>query len=597
MSKLDTKARSEKSASTRTRWLAFTLSGIVAAGVAYWFRSDRPPNLKEPFVLPQTDLGSLPKGLSDRVRTLQIEILDGRDLIQNLTRLGRLAHASGLPEIATVCWAQLAAIEPANPHWPYYLADLARTRRDEVAELAALQKARALDARYAPTPLHLANLYFRRSELTAAKEAYQTRLQLEPKDPHARLGLARIAQREGHPAQRLALLYEMVELTPDFPSAHNLLAAELSAQGDVEGARKHRWLGHNAGRWTNPPDPWLEALDDDCYDPNRLYMLTTRDYQLNRTERATKWMQRAAELRPNDFAHFEFVGDLYTKLGEYGKAIEAMNRALALNDNRSPTITVFSNLAEAYRQTEKPALALKIAESGLNYHPDAVELHNSIGVSLNAMGDKADAMTAFRRSIKLQPYNPDANFNLGYMLLEQGEEASGIEAIRRSLTQQPTFSKALTFLGQYELTAGDMDEAKRLLERQYDEFWGMPEARRHWAEWHFKAGTLISATNEEEAESLYRAGLKIDDSLSDLNLGLGALFVSQNRIPEAFIALQKVQALAPDDPRGFLYLGEAHLANGEHAAARQQLQVGLELAQASGQTATAARCRELLRSL
>ncbi len=583
--------------SARNRWLVFSISAALATGGAYWVWSEQTPQLREPFVLPRSSLSGLPQGLSERVKSLENQIREGHDLIQNLSRLGGLAHASGLPDIATACWTQLASIEPTNAHWPYYLADLARARRDDATELAALQTSQDLDPQYAPIPLHLANLHFRQGNLAAARHAFERRLKLKPNDPHARLGLARIAQREGKPEERFALLQEIVKVAPEFPSAHNLLAAELTARGDVEGARKHRWLGHSAGRWTNPADPWLDQLDQSCFAPNRLYVLTTRDYQLNRPTDALKWMQRAAELRPGNFAHLEFVGDLYIKLGDPQKAIKAMNRALALEDGQPPTLTLFINLAEAYRQLGQHELAINVIQDGLKYHPEAVELHNSLGVSLSMLGDKLAAMNAFQRAIELQPFNPDANFNLGYTLLEQGEETAGIEAIRRSLVQQPTFGKALTFLGQYELSSGDMVAAKNLLERLYDAYWGIPDARRLWAEWHFKAGALASSTDENEAESLYRAGLRIDDSLSDLHLGLGALLVSQNRTTEAIEALKRVQQLDPDDSRGFLYMGQALLGAGKKVDARQQLQVGLELATLAGQAATAARCRELLRGL
>jgi len=274
-----------------------------------------------------------------------------------------------------------------------------------------------------------------------------------------------------------------------------------------------------------------------------------------------------------------------------------MERALTLGDEITPSITIFINLAEAHRQNNDLRAALSITNRGLKYHPNAVELHNSQGVCFSALGEKARSIASFKRAIELQPFDADANFNLGYTLLEMDDEAGGIAAIRRSLTQQPTFGKALTFLGQYELSVGDMDEAGRLLERLYDAYWGIPEARRLWAEWHFKSGALIAEQNEKEAELLYRTGLTIDSDFADLHMGLGALLIAQNRIPEAIDALSRFQSLQSDDPRGFLFMGQAFLAEGKKSEARQQLQIGLELATVSGQSATAERCRTLLREL
>jgi len=588
---------STPTSSRRTRWLTFALSGAIAAGVGYWMHSADQPKLGPSFQLPAITAKDLPADFQAQLTALQQALQSEKDVISNLTKLGRLTHSSGLPEIAKTCWRQLEELETTNAMWPYYLADLARSRRDDHQELSNLQRAITLDSTYAPAHLHLGNLYLRIGELDLAKAAYRSRLQLIPDDAHARLGLIRIARREGRMAERLVLLRELVEVAPDFPSGHNLLAAELSAPGEIETARQHRWLGHSAGRWTNAPDPWLEQLEEFCFDPGRLYVLATRDFQLDRTAEALKWIQRVSKLRPNDFANLEFLGDLYLKLKQPSDAIAAMERALTLGDEITPSITIFINLAEAHRQNNDLRAALSITNRGLKYHPNAVELHNSQGVCFSALGEKARSIASFKRAIELQPFDADANFNLGYTLLEMDDEAGGIAAIRRSLTQQPTFGKALTFLGQYELSVGDMDEAGRLLERLYDAYWGIPEARRLWAEWHFKSGALIAEQNEKEAELLYRTGLTIDSDFADLHMGLGALLIAQNRIPEAIDALSRFQSLQSDDPRGFLFMGQAFLAEGKKSEARQQLQIGLELATVSGQSATAERCRTLLREL
>ncbi len=586
-----------KRRTTRASWIAFTLSGAVATGTAYWVNAHRQPQLDHAFELPAIDSTSLTQDFQNRLKALAVEIKVGRDLIANLTQLGRLAHASGLPEAAEVCWTQLTTLEPTSPLWPYYLADLARSDRQDAAERQFLERSIELDPTYAPAYLHLANVFFRQGNLPAAKQAYQQRLAHEPTDPHGRLGLIRIAQREGHKAERFALLQELVNVAPDFPSGHNLLAAELSAAGKIEAAREHRWLGHNAGRWTAAADPRLDQLDEYCFDPGRLYVLVTRDFQLNRHDQALKWLQRVSQLKPHDFANLEFLGDCYLKLGQPAKAIDAMEEALTLAAPTSPSITLFINLTEAYRQNGNNAAALEIAQRGLSHHPQAVELHNAVGVAQSAMGHRAAAVAAFTEALTHQPFDPDANFNLGYTLLELEQEAAGIAAIRRSLTQQPTFGKALTFLGQYELEVGDLGRARESLERLYDAYWGIPEARRLWAEWHFKAGAVASAENEGKAEALYRDGIKIDPDLADSYLGLGALLVSQHRIPEAIAALDKFRDLSPDDPRGLLYLGQAYLANGRNAEARQHLQVALELAEQTGLSATADRCRTLLQGL
>src|SRR5262245_2213424 len=119
---------------------------------------------------------------------------------------------------------------------------------------------------YAPALLQLAELNLKTGHLDAAAGYYQKRLAFVPKDPYARLGLARIARQSGRRHEARRALEDLLNDTPKFSAGQNLFAEILAAEGDHAGASRHRLLGREAGRFREADDPWLEALQSSCYD-------------------------------------------------------------------------------------------------------------------------------------------------------------------------------------------------------------------------------------------------------------------------------------------------------------------------------------------
>lgn len=516
-------------------------------------------------------------------------------ILAGVAELGRLYHANGYAAEAEACWQVLIAEQPEEARWCYYLADLRRAASDHAATATWLKRAAKLAPDYSPVWLRLADLAFKDGDAETAERHYRHRLELEPGDPYARLGLARLARQAGREEEARRAIAELVRDAPDFPPAQNLYAEILAAAGDERGARRHRWLGREAGRFVEAEDPWLAELDSRCHDPARLCVLGTFAYQVNRPQRARQLLERAVALAPDDPVGRELLGDLHVQTGDPERACAVLEEGIRRTPGGRGTIRLFTGLSEAWRHRNNPAEAVRVAQAGLVHWPDSFELHYALGLAYSDLGRTEAALEAYRAALARQPGDADTNFNLGFLLLAAGDAAGARACFQRALETQPTFPKALAYLGRMELEAGRIAAAAEYIVPLYDAHPGQPLARRLMAMWHLRAAQAAEADADPEgAEQHYREGLLVEPSVPELHAGLAALCLRQGRASEALDVLARWRELQPANARAALLLGEAHLQLGRRDSARTALTEAAALAMRAGDEALAAQCRELI---
>ncbi len=91
--------------------------------------------------------------------------------------------------------------------------------------------------------------------------------------------------------------------------------------------------------------------------------------------------------------------------------------------------------------------------------PASAALLHRIGQSFVELGDRATAITAFRKAVALDPDLAVAWYSLGLALEDQRHHAAAIEAYRAALHVQPDFHQAAFNLGTVLQEAGQMDAA------------------------------------------------------------------------------------------------------------------------------------------
>jgi tetratricopeptide (TPR) repeat protein len=87
------------------------------------------------------------------------------------------------------------------------------------------------------------------------------------------------------------------------------------------------------------------------------------------------------------------------------------------------------------------------------------------GVRARVMQDWKAAESAFRQAVALRPAFPDAWNELGYALRNQERYAESLQAYDEALRLKPNFPEALEYLGEAYVKMGQLEDARRVLER------------------------------------------------------------------------------------------------------------------------------------
>lgn len=578
--------------------IALLAGAVLAVGGAWRWREHRRMERIVTAVPTVPDLRGKAAKLGQALAAAETLVRTSGRALEGVAELGRIYHANDYRAQAEVCWRLLHQQQPQEARWAYYLADLRRTASDyeEMAALLGETVAEAPD--YAPAWLQLAEQAFKTGDAVTAERGYRRRLELVPGDPYARLGLARLAWQDGRREEARREIEAIVREVPQFPSSHNLYAEMLAAAGDEVGAARERQLAKDAGRFREADDPWLRELQAWCYDPKRLFMFGTVDYQLGRGDRGLSYFERAVELVPDDPAGYEMLGDLCLKLGQPARAREQFERSLALAADLHPPPALYVLLSQSCRDLHQPEEALKAAERGLARYPDTPELHNAKGAALADLRRHEEAVVSYRKAVALNANDPDTNFNLAASLLALGQGEEAVARLKRSLMLRPRFPQPLALLGRIEMDSGRMEEARHYFQLLIEGNPDQPQGRQLMALWHLQAGrTAESKRAADEAERQYRTGLELAPEQPELNASLGALYLVQGRFTDALKPLEALQRVRPEDPQTALFLGQTYAALGQREEAKRILTRGVMLAEKAGRKETAAYCREILQGL
>jgi len=573
------------------------LLAVLAAGAMIRWREHRVVARVQAGLPTQPDLSGQPAVLGEKLAQAGALLSSPRTALEGLAELSRLYHANQFVREAAACWQVLRAEQPADARWVYYLADLKRLTGDQAGMTDLLEETLRLDPAYSPAHLLLAGLRLKSGERAEAGRHYRLRLQQVPQDPHARLGLARLAQLEGRDADLRVQLEELLRDSPHFATAHNLYAGLLAAAGDEAGAARHRWLGAETLRYRDPADPWLDELQDRCYDYGRLCSLGTLEMQTENRARAAAFFERAIRLRPDDSTAYELLASLHLKHHDATAARNLLESALPRLAGTKSALP-YSLLGQAYRALQQPDEAVRIAHLGLERAGEQPALLDALGLGLAVAGRHAEAVAAWQRALARAPDDAGINYNLATSLLALGRLDDALAALDRSLTLQPTFLPTLTLRAEIELEANHLDLAKKFLRPAYASQPNDPQIRHLLATWHLKSGAAAEARRDPAAaERHYRDGLVLDADHAELQASLGVFYLVQARPADAIAPLAAYRRLQPDNAEGCLFLGEARARIGEREAAREALMQGLQLAERSGRTRIAERCRQLLAQL
>ncbi len=199
-----------------------------------------------------------------------------------------------------------------------------------------------------------------------------------------------------------------------------------------------------------------------------------------------------------------------------------------------------------------------------------------LGFVENALGNRAESIAAYRKSVAARPDVFESNLNLGLQLAKSGQ--SDAEQFLRAATKLKPASHAAE--GQYRAWLGlghALEKSKP--DEALDAFQHAAALQPKEAEPHLSAGVILEQENKaSDAEKEYKAALAIEPASFDAAIGLANLYMHGHRFADAEIYLRKLVAEQPGEAAAQIQLGRVLAAEGKNEEAIAALQSGIKLA-------------------
>ena len=409
----------------------------------------------------QPDLARFPPVLRQRIEACERRIAAGDEAPAALGELGRLYHANGFYPEATQCYAALVRVDPSEPKWAYCYATLLATVGDIEPAQDMLERVLRRVPDYLPARIRLGQLCISQGRFAAATEVFAAALKITPNNPHATYGLARCDYEAGRWEQARERLDWLFENTKSHFGA-DLLARVYEKLGQDDRAARYRAITGSTDFYSDPVDPWMDDLLDDCYDPYPLSVAGGRAAFLGEIEAGLRRLEQAVALEPkNAQLHFGLAKVQYTAR-DYTNAREHFERCTVLNpefpDPWGYLFVIATTVGNA-REAERT-----LAE-GLRHCPKSPALHLHRARMLAAAGQADEAIREFQTSIQLRPNEAAAYVELAKFDFSLGRVAEGLVELDRALVAEPEHPAVLQVRVMHAILTADDAAARQWLRR------------------------------------------------------------------------------------------------------------------------------------
>ena len=264
-------------------------------------------------------------------------------------------------------------------------------------------------------------------------------------------------------------------------------------------------------------------------------------------ESASRDLETVALVEPKNAEALTWYGYVLLRQGKTTKAIEVLDRALALRPNDADTCTNLGNalLLKPNRSAEDTKKAVSLFEKAAQIAPNSAEAQYNLGYALSRVAQYERAATVYRRALAINPKDGRSWTNLGFALVQLGKTGPAMDALKSAVTYAPQEGATWATLGTMQLASGDRKGAVSSLEnaRKLD-----PKNK----EVLLSLGRAYDATGRyTDAVTAYGAAADIAEATPDARkdatprYNQGVALAQAGKLTDALAAYDKAIALDP----------------------------------------------------
>jgi tetratricopeptide (TPR) repeat protein len=335
-------------------------------------------------------------------------------------RYGMVLHASEFFDAAEPCYLNAEALASTELRWPYYLANLHRSRGETDQAEASYKRVLELKPDDLATLIWLGRLHLDQGRPEAAEPLFMKALDIAPRDVSVLAGLGRVAVARRDYPKAARYLEEALAIDPEAESLHAPLAAAYRGLGELDKAQPHLRQWRN--RDLPVPDPLQQEMDLLLESGLSYELRGIREFEVRDWKSAAAFFRKGLALtRTNSPLRRSLQHKLGTALYLDGDAAQAQAQFEAVAE-AGPPDGIDESTAKAHyslavllaAERHQPPEVLKHFEAAVKYQPNYIEAHVAFADYLRRTGHPDAALKEYRETLDLNPRQLTAR--LGYAM-------------------------------------------------------------------------------------------------------------------------------------------------------------------------------------
>ncbi|HXE08748.1 MAG TPA: tetratricopeptide repeat protein [Acidobacteriaceae bacterium] len=347
---------------------------------------------------------------------------------------------------------------------------------------------------------------------TQAIEEYKLALNADPNSTMLQNGLAELYFRLGRIQDAVNAAKDQIKRNPNDVEAHTLLGqVYVRSLGDMQGPQSQQTLAQAIAEY-----------------------------------------ETIARLKPNDIEAKLLLGELYAANHESPKAEAEFKEAQKIDSNSEEVVLSMAKLYSDEGDLQRAAAVL----AGVPQDDRSAREEYALGQSYDRLKKAKEAAAAYKRSLDLEPDNPEVEMAFANALLEDNQLDESLKVFQKLQSANPTDLRSTIQISEIQRRQGHYEESLATLEKLKGQIqpgtneelqWGVDEALDYDAMGKYDQATalltkLVNATTHPD-------GKYSDQEKSNrayfLNR-LGIIYREQNKTAEAVAAFKQIADLGGD---------------------------------------------------
>ena len=342
------------------------------------------------------------------------------DLASAYGQYGMVLHAAEFPDAAEPSYLNAQKLAPDDVRWPYYLANLYKSRGETDKAEASYKRVLQLRPDDLATLIWLGRLELDQGKTAEAEQLFTKAYTLSPNSVAVLAGLGRVAVEKRDYASAAKYLEQALAIDPEGESLHAPLATAYRGLGQLDKARPH------IGQWKNRdlpvPDPRQQDMDLLLESGLSYELRGIREFEVRDWKGAAEFFRRGLALTPdNSPLRRSLQHKLGTALfltGDLAGAetnFDAVIAAAPAQGIDEATAKAHYSLAVLLASDQKRVgQALPHFEAAVRYQPNYIEAHLAMADFLRRNHRPEPALAQYRETLAINPRNSIAR--LGYAM-------------------------------------------------------------------------------------------------------------------------------------------------------------------------------------